>query len=133
MCLAVAEGSNSGSPLANAIGLMLARKPAEALPLFEKIYRETNPTSDAMVRTLLAWAYVENGRAADAKKLVELYPIPLSSGDALFASLIFPHFLFLRGMVLEDKKSLELYLKYAGDLPDAFGEDAIARKKLGAG
>jgi hypothetical protein len=103
------------------------------LPLFEKIYLQTTPTFDGQVRTLLAWAYVQNGRPADANKLVGLYPIPLSSGDALFASLVFPRFLFLRGTVLEDKKSLELYLKYVGDLPDAFGEDAAARKKMGGG
>ncbi len=121
MCLAVAEGSSSSSALANAIGLMLARKYAEALPLLEKLYRETNPTFDGQIRILLAWAYVENGRAADAKKLVGLYPIPLSSGDALFASLIFPRVLFLRGTVLGEKKSLELYLKYVGDLPDVVG------------
>jgi hypothetical protein len=49
----------------------------------------------------------------------------LSSGEPLFASLIFPRYLFLRGAVLEHagkrdeaRKSDQLYLKYAGDLPD---------------
>jgi hypothetical protein len=116
MCLAVAGGSSSSSALANGIGLMLARKYAEALPVLEKLYRETNPTFDGQIRILLAWAYVENGRAADAKKLVGLYPIPLSSGDALFASLIFPRFLFLRGTVLGEKKNLELNLKFVGQV-----------------
>jgi Flp pilus assembly protein TadD len=113
MCRAVAEGSkaNSNSPVANAFGLMLARKYVEALPVIEKIYGETNPSFDGQVRTLLAWAYVENGRAADAKQFVALYPIPLSAGDPLFASLIFPKFLFLRGVVLQSKQSQDLYLK----------------------
>jgi tetratricopeptide (TPR) repeat protein len=116
MCRAVAEGSkaNSNSPVANAFGLMLARKYAEALPIIEKIYRETNPSFDGQVRTLLAWAYVENGRAADAKQLVALYPIPLSAGDPLFASMIFPKFLYLRGVVLQSKQSRDLYLKLEG-------------------
>jgi len=104
MCRAVAEGSN-------AVGLMLARKYTQALPLIEKSYRETNPSFDGQIRTLLAWAYVENGRASDAKKLVALYPIPLSSGDPMFASVIFPRFLFLRGVVLQDRRSTELYQK----------------------
>jgi len=117
MCRAVAGGSraNSNSPVANAFGLMLARKYAEALPIIEKIYRETNPSFDGQVRTLLAWAYVENGRAAEAKNLVALYPIPLAAGDPLFASLIFPKFLYLRGVVLQSKESRELYLKLGGD------------------
>ncbi len=134
-CRALAEGSSvtTGSPVANAFGLMLSRKYAEALPLIEKIYRETNPSFDGQVRTLLAWAYVENGRTADAKQLVALYPIPLSAGDPLFASLIFPRFLFLRGAALQSKPSYELYLKYVGDVPDVFGEDVLARKNLRAG
>src|SRR5260370_30229078 len=135
MCRVLAEGSSvtTGSPVANAFGLMLARKYAEALPSIEKIYRETNPSFDGQVRTLLAWAYVENGRAADAQKLVALYPIPLTAGDPLFASLIFPRFLFLRGAALQSEPSYELYLKYVGDVPDVFGEDVVARKNLGAG
>ncbi|HEY6389949.1 MAG TPA: tetratricopeptide repeat protein, partial [Bryobacteraceae bacterium] len=116
MCRSVAEGSkaNSNSPVANAFGLMLARKYADALPLIEKIYRETDPSFDGQVRALLAWAYVENGRAADAKQLVALYPIPMAAGDPLFASLIFPRFLYLRGVVLGSKQSRELYLKLGG-------------------
>jgi tetratricopeptide (TPR) repeat protein len=115
-CLALAEGSTaiSGSPVANAFGLMLAHRYADALPLIEKIYRQTNPSFDGQVRALLAWAYVENGRAAEAKQLVALYPIPLAAGDPLFASLIFPRFLFLRGVVLKDKRSQDLYLKLGG-------------------
>jgi Flp pilus assembly protein TadD len=121
MCRAVAEGSkaNSNSPVANAFGLMLARRYAEALPIIEKIYRETNPSFDGQVRTLLAWAYVENGRAADAKQLVALYPIPLSAGDPLFASLIFSKFLSLRDVLLQSKQDHDLYLKLGGDVAHA--------------
>ncbi len=104
ICRLVADGATPA-------GFMLAHKYAKALPLLEKNYRETNPSFDGQIRTLLAWAYVENGRAADAKKLVALYPIPLSSGDPMFASLIFPRFLYLRGVVLQDKQSGELYKK----------------------
>jgi hypothetical protein len=85
------------------------------LPIVEKIYRETNPSFDGQVRTLLAWAYLENGRAADAKPMVALYPLPLSGGDPLFASLIFPKFLYLRGVVLQSKESRDLYLKLGGE------------------
>ncbi len=56
-----------------------------------------------------------------AGPLLEQYPLPLSSGDPLFASLVFPRYLFLRGVVLEQagkrdeaRKNFELYSKYGG-------------------
>ena len=102
--------------------------------------RRDNPAADGQIRTLLAWADVGAGRIAEARKLVQLYPLPLSSGDPIFASLIFPRFLYLRGVVLENegkrskaKQSYELFLKYAGDVPDVFGEEVNARRAVGAG
>jgi Flp pilus assembly protein TadD len=117
--------------------LLFARKYAEARPALEAKFRETNPAGDGQIRTLLAWDYVELGRIEDARKLLTLYPIPLSSGDPLFASLIFPRFLYLRGVVLqaegkraEAKQSYQLYLKYAGDIPDIYGDEVKARQSL---
>jgi hypothetical protein len=66
------------------------------------------------VRTLLAWAYVETGAGGKAGPLLDAYPLPLSSGESLFASLIFPRYLFLRGTVLLEAKNLQLYAKYGG-------------------
>jgi len=129
----------SGSRLADAYALLFARKYAEAAPVLEMLYRETDPRADGQIRTLLAWAYVETNRAADAARLVGTYPIPLSSGEQLLVSLIFPRYLFVRGVVLEQqgkraeaKAAYELFLKYAGDVPDIFGDDVKARKNLGA-
>jgi tetratricopeptide (TPR) repeat protein len=129
--------ADGGSPLANAYAQMLSRRFSEAVPALEIAYRETNPSLDAPVRTLLAWAYVESGRARDARALTDLYPIPLSSGDPVLASLLFPRFLYLRGAALqadgkpaEARRSFDLFLKYAGDLPDIFGEAAKARQAL---
>jgi Flp pilus assembly protein TadD len=137
--LSLGSGSSSGSRPADAYARLFARKYAEAVPLLEEVYRQTNPGADGQIRTLLAWAYVETGRIADAARLLRLYPIPLSSGEPLFASLIFPRYLFLRGLVLEKegkpdeaKKNYALYLKYAGDVPDVFGDEAKARHNLGA-
>jgi hypothetical protein len=134
-----AGASLSSSRLADAYALLFARKYAEAAPVLEMLYRETDPRADGQIRTLLAWAYVETNRAADAARLVGTYPIPLSSGEPLFASLIFPRYLFVRGVVLqqqgkraEAKAAYELFLKYAGDVPDIFGDDVKARKNLGA-
>jgi predicted Zn-dependent protease len=121
------------------LALLFARKFADATPPLERLYRETNPSADGQVRTLLAWAYVKTNRTADAAGLLNRYPLPLNSGEPMFASLIFPRYLFLRATVLEGqgkraqaKSAYELYLKYAGDVPDAFGDDVVARKKLTA-
>jgi tetratricopeptide (TPR) repeat protein len=129
---------SSGSPVADAYARLFERKFAEAVPLLEGLYRETNPVTDAQVRTLLAWAYVEGGRAPQAQQLLERVPIPLSSGEPLFADLIFPRYFYLRGAVLqqegkraEAKQNYELFLKYAGDIPGIFGDQARARQSLG--
>ncbi len=112
--------SSSGSKMADAFALLFAKKYREALPLLQAAYGETNPSADGQVRTLLAWAFVETGAIDKAGKLLDSYPLPLSSGEQLFASLIFPRYLFLRGAFLEQagkrdeaRKSYELYLKYA--------------------
>jgi Flp pilus assembly protein TadD len=122
MCRQIVSGSiGSGSRMADAFALLFAKKYGEALPLLQAAYGETNPSAEGLVRTLLAWAYVETGAIGQAAPLLEIYPLPLSSGDPLFASLIFPRYLSLRGVVLERagkrdeaRKSQELYLKYGG-------------------
>lgn len=122
MCRDIASSSTgSGSKMADAMSLVLANKFREALPLLQAVYGETNPSADGQVRTLLAWAYVQTGAVDESSKLVNAYPLPLSSGEPLFASLMFPKYLFVRGTVLqregkrdEAAKSLELYAKYGG-------------------
>jgi tetratricopeptide (TPR) repeat protein len=129
--------SAPGPAMAHIYALLFARKFAEAIAPLEAMYRETNPTADGQIRILLAWAYVEAGRVAEARKLVQIYPLPLSAGDPVFTSLIFPRIFYLRGMVLQNegkrakaKQSFELFLKYAGDVPDVFGDEATARRAL---
>jgi tetratricopeptide (TPR) repeat protein len=136
--LATMPAARSGSPAADVFALLFERKFAEAVPVLEALYRQTNPTTDAQARTLLAWAYVETGRLPQAEQLLARTPIPLSSGEPLFAELIFPRYLYLRGALLEKqgkreeaKQSYELYLKYAGDLPGIFGDQEKVRKSLG--
>jgi hypothetical protein len=131
------EAAPSGSRLGETYALLLAGKFAEAAPLLETLYRGTNPHADGEVRTLLAWVYVKTGREAEAQQLIGTYPIPLSSGDPVFASMIFPRYLFVRGAVLqrqgkraEAKAAYELFLKYAGDVPGIFEDEAAARKSL---
>jgi hypothetical protein len=97
------------------------KKYREAIPLLETRYAQTNPSGDAQVRTLLAWAYLETGQIDKAAGLLNVYPLPLSDGDPMFAALFFPRYLFVRSAVLqqqgkkeEAKRSQELYSRYAG-------------------
>jgi Flp pilus assembly protein TadD len=123
VCRYITSGStvSSGSKLADAYALVFAKKYREALPLLQSMYNETNPSADGQVRTLLAWAYVETGAIDKAAPLLDTYPFPLSSGESLFGSLMFPRYLFLRGVVLqhegkrdEANRSFALYSKYGG-------------------
>jgi tetratricopeptide (TPR) repeat protein len=122
-CQYFASGTSPGSrtTMTDAYTLLFAKKYREALPLLQAIYGATNPSADGQVRTLLAWAYVETGAIDQAAPLLEPYPLALSSGNPLFASVAFPRYLFLRGVVLETagkhdeaRKSFELYTKYGG-------------------
>ncbi|MGP0076035.1 MAG: tetratricopeptide repeat protein [Bryobacteraceae bacterium] len=137
--VAADTAGESNSKIANAYRLLFAKKFQEALPWLQAVYGETNPSADGQVRTLLAWAYVETGEVGKAVSLTETYPLPLSFDEPLFGALVFPRFLYVRGAVLqqqgkrdEARKSYELYLKYAGDLPDEFGDEAKARASLAA-
>ena len=106
--------------LGRAVSMLLAGNFQAATPLLEQVYAATNPTNDSQVRTLLAWSYVRTNRSDAARKLLDLYPIPLatSGSDELLASLVFPKFVALRGEVLGSEKDRRLAAQYAGDLPD---------------
>ncbi|MDQ2945235.1 MAG: hypothetical protein M3Y27_04725, partial [Acidobacteriota bacterium] len=116
---------HSGNNLVDAFALLFAGRFTEAIPLLEKLYRETTPDADGQVRALLAWAYFRAGRTRDAASLTTLYPIPLTGGEDIFPSLIFPRFLQIRSAVLELQGKHEeaqrlsrLFQDYSGDLPD---------------
>ncbi len=116
--LAVWEGSIG---VTGPLPLLLAGKFREALPDLEAAFQRTNPSNDGEIRVLLAWALVQTGSIDRAANLVELCPLPFSSGDSRFASLIFPRYFALRAAVLEKqgkpdeaKKNRELYRKYGG-------------------
>ena len=107
-------------PLSRVTTAMLSGQFSEAAPLLEQLYRNANPASDGQFRTLLAWTYARTGKSDAARKLLDLYPIPLASsgGNSIIASLVFPKFIQLRGELLHSDKDQRLARQYAGDLPD---------------
>lgn len=99
----VAPSGGPAPPSVQAISLLLRQQFAEAMPILERIYDQTDPSFDGEVRALYAWALIEARKVKEAQDLVELYPLPEFSGDPMFASLIFPRFLQLRAKVREDE------------------------------
>jgi Flp pilus assembly protein TadD len=93
------KGRSSGSKMLDGYALLLEKKYGEAVPVLRAAYDETQPSSDWEIRTLLAWAYAETGAKKQAADLVEPYPLPLSSGDSLFAPVIFRRYLAVRAAV----------------------------------
>ncbi len=59
------------------------------------LYDRTSPEADGEVRTFYAAALLAAGRKDEARKLIQLWPLP-DSGDALSQSLVYPKFLELR-------------------------------------
>jgi Flp pilus assembly protein TadD len=117
-------GSSNAPPcgdVSDLLRLLLAGKFRDALPGLEEGFQKANPSNDGQIRVLLAWALVETGSIDRAAKLIELCPLPLSSGEPILASLIFPRYFALRAEVFEKqgkpdegKKNHELFLKYGG-------------------
>jgi Tfp pilus assembly protein PilF len=99
--------------IAIAYGLLLSRQFGPASEPFRTLYQQSQPALDGQVRTLYAWTLVETSRKADAVPLVRTYPMPFGPGDALFSTLVFPRFLYVRGTAL-----------------DATGDHAAARQAL---
>ena len=119
------ETGSSNAPgsweVAGPIRLLLAGKFQDALPELEARYQRANPSNDGQIRLLLAWALVETGSIDRAATLIEMCPLPLSSGEPMVASLTFPRYFALRAAVFEKKgkldeakKNRELFLRYGG-------------------
>ncbi len=107
--------------LTGPLSQLLAGKFREALSALEAAFQKANPSNDGAIRVLLAWALVETGSIDRAAKLIEICPLPLSSGEPMFASLIFPRYFALRAAIFEKqgkadeaKKNRELFIKYGG-------------------
>jgi Tfp pilus assembly protein PilF len=123
--------------LATAYALLLARDFRGATAPLEESYAASNPASPDWPAVPLAWALVENDDFARARQLVAFNPVPDPTGELPFLSLSFPRIFYLRAVVADKenrrgdaKRNYSMFLKFAGDLPDAFGERARAAAAL---
>ncbi|MEP6961379.1 MAG: tetratricopeptide repeat protein [Acidobacteriota bacterium] len=68
------------------------------LSMLEQTYRKTPAAADGAIRTLYARALVAAGKREDARKLLQLWPLP-ESGEPLIQALIYPMFQAARAQV----------------------------------
>ncbi len=66
------------------------------LPALQEAYEHTAPALDGEARIFYAAALLAAGRKEEARKLIVFWPLPDSSGDPLFQSLVYPKFIELR-------------------------------------
>lgn len=101
-----------------AYGLLYAREFGPAAQVLKPMHAAANPAADGDVRTLYAWALVESGKVRETEPLVRQYPLMVDPApNAVFSALVFPRFLAVRGAVLNSSADLNLFRKYAGDVP----------------
>ena len=113
--------------IAIAYGLLLNRQFGPASEPLRSMYEQTPPALDSQVRTLYAWSLVETGRKTEAAPLVEIYAMPMGPGEALFSTLVFPRFFYVRGKVMQAlardadaRNAFDIFRKFQGDMPSVF-------------
>ena len=94
--LNVWRGATSASGV---YALLLQKKFVEAVPELKQAYEHTQPAADGQLRTFYAWALYETGRKDEARQLLTRWPLPESTGDPLFGSLVYPRFIELRRLL----------------------------------
>jgi hypothetical protein len=96
-----------------AYALLLAKQYEAAAPVLEQLYGEGQSAGEG-IPVLLAWTYLETGRANEAAALLRFNPIPPTTGLEPFLSFYFPRFYYLRGLAAERLgKSAEAREDYA--------------------
>jgi tetratricopeptide (TPR) repeat protein len=115
-----------------AYALLFSKDFSTAAMVLRPLYQQTGPNDDGLMRTLYAWALVASNHPLEAAPLVTTYPLPIGNGEPLFSSLSFPRFLALRaavrsrqGLAKQARADLDLYRKYAGDMPSIFAAPSL--------
>jgi tetratricopeptide (TPR) repeat protein len=120
--------------VALAYALLLGKEFEPASQILKRLYDRANATSDESVRTLLAWSWLETGRAQDAAPLLRLNPVPPQTGPDMLVSLYFPRIFYLRALEAEKsgkpdeaRANYSLFLKLSGPDPLMWGEEKKAQ------
>lgn len=125
----------TGSEEAQALGLTARGQWKGAADLWKTALAKSPGSGDGPHRELLALALALSGRAEEARALVaNRYPILTEEQTLLYDFLLYPNLFYVRAeLAIADKKpadaqrQYDLFLQYAGDRPDRFGQLARAR------
>jgi tetratricopeptide (TPR) repeat protein len=124
---------NSIKDLALAYALLLGRQFQPASLLLKRLYDGANPETDSSLPVVLAWTFLETGRANDAAPLLRFNPIPSTNGVSLFAPFYFPRIYYLRGLLAEKqgrpdeaRANYQLFRQLSGPDPLIWGEEQRA-------
>ncbi len=126
---------NSLKDSALAYALLLGKQFQPASLLLKQLYDGVNPSADPSLPVMLAWTWLETGRAKDAAPLLRLNPIPSISGVSLFAPFYFPRIYYLRGLLAEQqgkpdeaRANYQLFRQLSGPDPLIWGEEQRASR-----
>ena len=118
-----------------AYALLLNGEFAAAAPLLREMVQSGGPGADETLPVLLAWAWLETGKAADAAPLLAANPIPSPDGVTPFTVMHFPRLLYLRGRLAEAQQNraaaaqaYRAFLELSGPTPLVWGEEKRARE-----
>jgi len=126
---------NALKNFALAYALLLGRQFQPASLLLKQLYDGATPSADPSVPVMLAWTWLEAGRANDAAPLLRLNPIPSTNGVSLFAPFYFPRIYYLRGWLAEQqgkpdeaRANYQLFRQLSGPDPLTWGEEQRASR-----
>lgn len=130
-----APSQNPVKSFALAYALLLGREFQPASLLLKQLYEGPIPAADEGLPFLLAWSYIETGRAKDAAPLARFNPIPSPAGVGPFTPFFFPRIYYLRGVAAERegkrdeaRANYRLFLQLSGPDPLVWGEESKARE-----
>lgn len=117
--------------------LMFSRQFQTAAEVLQRSVEAGPPEPDATAPVLLAWAYLETGRAAQAAPLLKSTPVPSLNGADALLSFSFPRLYYLRGEEAlrqakrdEARTDFRLFLQLSGPDPLMWGEEQKAKAAL---
>ena len=138
---ALAEGDANAIPdqvlrsELTAVRLTLRGDFARALPAWDESLRAPRGGSDTFAREMKAWCLLRTGKNAEAAGLVKAgWPLLETDDRLLFDFVIYPNLLFVRaeaaaarGDAAEARRLYDVYLRYAGNSKDRYGQVDKAR------
>lgn len=125
----------SGTDEAQALGLTARGEWQRAAILWKSALAKSPGSGDGPHREILALTLALSGRAAEARAFVaNRYPVLSPEQALLYDFLLYPNLFYVRAELANaDKKpadaqrNYDIFLQYAGDRPDRFGQLARAR------